>query len=47
MQADGDVVYNAVMAMKEAVSVAVQHGDIRLEAVRAFFLSHRIQWRKK
>jgi hypothetical protein len=31
----GNKVYSAVMAMKEAVSVAVQHGDIRQEAVRA------------
>lgn len=32
---DGDVVYSAVMAMKQAVSVAIQHGDIRQDAVRA------------
>ena len=27
-------IFNAVMAMKQAVSVAIEHGDIRADAVR-------------
>ena len=30
-----DAMFAAVMAMRQAVTVAVQHGDIKLEAVRS------------
>ena len=38
-----DAIVQAVMAMKQAVDVAIRHGDIRQDAVCfAFFMLHHV-----